>query len=232
MLYLIGAGLKKGDITLNAVEALENCQKIYAERYTGHMDVEYIQDFIHKEIIVLDRTKVESNFLQEEAKESTIALLTPGDPLIATTHIELMIEAKRQGVEIEIIHAPSIFTAVAECGLQLYKFGRTATLARPQPNYSPDSPYDVIVENKKSGLHSLLLLEIDMPAKEAISILKIIETKKDGNVLNEKIIAIHFDEKTEIQYENADLLYLPAPCCLIIPGNMHFKEEEALSLWS
>ncbi|MBI4162528.1 MAG: diphthine synthase [Candidatus Aenigmarchaeota archaeon] len=231
MLYLIGAGLKKGDITLNAVEALENCQKIYAEHYTGHMDVDYISDFIHREIIVLDRAKVESLLLIEEAKENNIALLTPGDPLTATTHIELMIEAIRQGVEIEIIHSPSIFTAVAECGLQLYKFGRTATLARPQQNYNPDSPYDIIVENKKSGLHTLMLMEIDMPAKEAVEILKKIETKKNGNVLKEKIIAVHFGEQNKIQYRNADSLDLQTPCCLVIPGNLHFKEEEALELW-
>ncbi len=231
MLYLIGAGLKKDDITLSAIEAMENCQKIYAEQYTGHIDVDYIQDFVHREITILERAKIESSFLLEEAKQQNIALLTPGDPLTATTHIELMIEAKKQGIEIEIVHAPSIFTAIAECGLQLYKFGRTPTLARPVQNYNPESPYDVVVENKKSGLHTLLLMEIDMTAKEAIDIIKKIEDKRGGNILSNKIVAMHFGEQNIVQYKNVDELDLPAPCCLVIPGSMHFKEEEALQLW-
>lgn len=231
MLYLIGLGLKKGDITLSAIDALKSCDAVYAEQYTGCADASYLEQIISKQIEVLKREQVESDFLIKEAEQKNIALLVPGDPLTATTHMELIMEAKKLGIETSVIHAPSIFTAVAECGLHVYKFGRTTTLARPSGNYHPESPYDIIVENKKNGMHTLVLLEIDMPSQEAVTILKSIDYKKENSIMKNKIIAIHFGEKNEISYGLPEELDLKAPCCLIFPSNLHFTEEEALGLW-
>ena len=231
MLYLVGIGLNKGDVTLTAIKTLKDCEKVYAEQYTGCTDAKYLEGMISKKIDVLKREKVESDFLIKEAESSDIALLVPGDPLTATTHMELILEARKQGIETDVIHAPSIFTAVAETGLHIYKFGRTTTLARPQENFHPESPYDIILENKKRGLHTLVLLEIDMPSHEAINILKQIDEKREEKLMNDKLVAIHFGEKNEISYGNAEDLELQAPCCLVFPGELHFTEEEALALW-
>ena len=37
MLYLIGLGLDKKDISLNAFESLKKCKKVYFENYTNVM---------------------------------------------------------------------------------------------------------------------------------------------------------------------------------------------------
>src|SRR3989338_7000491 len=231
MLYLIGIGLREKDVTLAALDAMKECDKVYSESYTGMTSPSYLESMTNKKISPLDRTKVESDFLIKEAEQSKIALLVPGDPLTATTHMELIMEAKKLGIETEVVHAPSIFTAVAECGLHMYKFGRTTTLARPLENYHPESPYDVIVENKKHGMHTLMLLEIDMQASEAVGILKQIEEKKKCNVLGEKIVVMHFGEKNQILYAKPDDVSVEAPCCLIFPAELHFTEESTLSLW-
>jgi len=48
--------------------------------------------------------------------------------LTATTHISLIEEAKRCGVKYKIIYNASILDAVAETGLQLYKFGKVTSM--------------------------------------------------------------------------------------------------------
>ena len=142
-----------------------------------------------KRIKVLTREQVEqSDDIINSAKTQTVAFLCQGDPLTATTHIELLLQAKESGIKIEIIHGASIATTVPGLlGLQYYKFGRTTTIAYPQSysdgEYLPESPYYVILENKKRGLHTLVLLDIVavekryMTAGEGLEILMAIESK-------------------------------------------------------
>ena len=130
MLYLIGLGLNdENDMTLKAISLLKQCDKIYAEFYTNiwQGSIENISRMVNKNIEVLERESVESELLIKEAKDNTIALLVPGDPLSATTHFELIALARQNNIKCEIVHAPSIYTAIAETGLQLYKFGRSTT---------------------------------------------------------------------------------------------------------
>jgi hypothetical protein len=74
-----------------------------------------------------DLEEEQETFL-EKARKNDIALFVPGDPLIATTHIDLVFEAKRRKIPVKIIHNASIFSAIGEAGLQIYKFGKTATV--------------------------------------------------------------------------------------------------------
>ena len=53
-----------------------------------------------------------------------VAFLVVGDPFGATTHSDLLIRAKEQGIQTKSIHNASIMNAIGCCGLQLYNFGK------------------------------------------------------------------------------------------------------------
>lgn len=240
MLYLIGLGLNdETDLSLRALETLKKCKAVYCEMYTGkwHGSLNRLEDMIGKEIHILSRNKAETVFLIDEAKKGDVAFLIPGDPLTATTHIELIIEAKKQGVVFKVLHASSVYTAVAESGLSLYKFGRATTLVYPEENYDPKSPFLIIKKNKKMGLHTLVLLDIkedrQMTVNEGIKLLlKHLSVKK-----GEKIIACCcLGGEAVIKYDLVENLaedkkLEATPAAILIPGELNFKEEEALKLW-
>lgn len=242
MLYIIGLGLGEGDVSLKALDIMKRCDTLYCELYTSQWigDINKLSHLTGKKIETLNREKVEGDFLITDAKNKSVALLIPGDPLTATTHMQLIIDARKNNVRTEIIHAPSIYTAVAETGLQLYKFGRATTLATPEKNFFPESPYDIITGNQKLGLHTLVLLDIPMTVKQALQILLDLEKRKKKGIVKEdtKIIACcRLGSKDGlIRYGDIDTLInekdLDAtPAVLLIPGTIHFKEEEALELW-
>ncbi|MBI4894997.1 MAG: diphthine synthase [Candidatus Aenigmarchaeota archaeon] len=240
MIYIIGLGLNdEGDLTLKAIDKLKLCEKIYAEFYTNiwQGDIKKLEKMIGKDIIILEREKVESEFLIKEGKNTDIALLVPGDPLSATTHFEIVALAKQNNIKYDIIHAPSIYTAIAETGLQLYKFGRSTTIPKFQKGFEPSSPYEVIESNKKIGYHTLVLLDIGMKVKDGLNNLLKLEDVMKKNVLSNstKIIACAKLGNTErlIIYDsiqnliNKDIQDVPA--VIIFPGNINFKEEEYLT---
>ncbi len=244
MLYLIGLGLVDDDITVKGIEAMKKCRKIYCELYTNKWlgSLKALEKKIKKKILILSRQEVESDFIIEQAKKKDIALLISGDPMTATTHFQLIFDAKKSGIPYEIVHAPSIYTSIADTGLQLYKFGRTTTLVYPEKNFSPSSPYEVIEMNRKLGLHTLVLLDIkedrQMNVKEGIEILMKTENGKKEKILPGKFVACCRVGSREqaIKYGTAiSLMKDPSlretPACLIIPGDLNFKEEEALELW-
>src|SRR3989338_6972057 len=102
MLYLIGLGLwDENDLPLRAVEAIKKCDSVYVEFYTNKWlgDINKLEAIAGKKIPILKRIQVEDELLTDEAKQKNIALLVPGDPLVATTHIQLLIDAKQKHVE-------------------------------------------------------------------------------------------------------------------------------------
>lgn len=235
MLYLIGLGLSWKDLSLKALEVLQKCDKIYLENYTSVSDFSKLQleRLLGKKIEVLNRKQVEE--VKPFLKHDTAALLIYGDPLAATTHIEFLNKAK-------VIHAPSILTAVAETGLQLYKFGKTASIPIPEKNFKPESFYDILEENQKIGAHTLFLLDLRpeedefLSIKQAIGILFNIEKKRKLNLFraNTKCIACaRLGQSTQlIKYGTAKRLqkinFGKPPYCLIVPGKLNFKEKEFL----
>ncbi len=240
MIYIIGLGLNdEGDLTLKAIEKLKQCDKVYAEFYTNiwQGDIKTLEKMISKDIIILEREKVESEFLIKEAISENIALLVPGDPLSATTHFEIVALAKQNNIKCDIIHAPSIYTAIAETGLQLYKFGRSTTIPKFQKGFEPSSPYEVIESNKKIGYHTLVLLDIGMKVKDGLNNLMKLEDSLKRNVLSNstKVIACSRlgNKERKIIYDtienliNKDIQDVPA--VVIIPGSINFKEEEYLN---
>ena len=85
--------------------------------------------------------------------------LVPGDPFIATTHVTLRIDAEKQGIKTRVVHGISIMSAIVSLsGLHNYKFGKTVTV--PFADNFSETPYNVIAQNKKLGLHTLCLLDL------------------------------------------------------------------------
>ena len=244
MLYLIGLGLNdEEDLSLKAINIIKKCDEIYCELYTGiwHGDIKKLEKILEKKIIILERKEIENDSLLKKAKTKNIVLLIPGDPLSATTHIEFLTEAKKMKIDVDIIHSSSIFTAVAETGLQLYKFGRTASLPYPEENYNPESFYDIIEENKKQGLHTLILLDTakeGMSVKDALRILLKIESKRKGELISNQEIVVCSSlggRNKKIKYgypKDLGRMNFDKPAVIIIPGKLNFKEEEALQLWA
>ncbi len=246
MFYLIGLGLVDDDVTIKGIEAMKKCDKIFCELYTNNWmgSLKLLEKRIGKKIVIMSRERAESDFLVKAAKKNDVALLVSGDPLTATTHFEHVFEAKKQGIKYEIIHAPSIYTSIAETGLSLYKFGRATSLTFPQKNFNPTSPYDIIEKNKSMDMHTLVLLDIkdkrQMSAKEGLELLLKLEeyTKKKAISKNSTVIACCRLGGKERVIKCGKVINLmkdksldAAPAVIIVPGKLNFKEEEALKLW-
>ncbi|MBI5871831.1 diphthine synthase [archaeon] len=242
MLYLIGIGLgNEEDITLRGLNAVRRCKYVYLEGYTSRLNCpfERMEQLYGKKIICADRKFVEEgNELIEKAKKEDAALLVIGDPLTATTHVEILLRARREGVKAEIIHNASVLAAVGDSGLEIYKFGRVASI--PFENENVESPYNALKANKGIGLHTVLLLDLKpeekryMNFKEAINYL--LKSKEKGDIFNEDtkciVCAGLGSEEQVIKYGTARGLLAEDidvfPQCLIVPGELHFIEEEFL----
>jgi len=245
MLYLIGLGLSWGDLSLKALEAIHDCDEIYLEDYTSVSDfsVEQLSRLIGKKVISLDRKKTEEEMpFLKNAHVKNVALLVYGDALSATTHFEILQIAKKKKIEINVIHASSIFTAVAETGLSLYKFGKTASIPIPEKGFAPESFFDILVENQKIDAHTLFLLDLKPQEKHFLTIPQAVDTLLDINTKRKEKI---FTEKTfcigcaRLGTENAiiksgtaaelhDADFGNPPFCLIVPSGLNHKEEEYL----
>ena len=232
MFYLIGLGLNEKSLSLEAIEALKKCKKIYFEAYTIEMpfSIEEVEEIIGKRIISLTRLMVENEKFIEEGKHQDIALLVYGSPLIATTHISLILKCKKENIKYKVIHNASILDAISESGLQIYKFGKTASMPKWNEKYKPDSFIDIIKENKKINAHTLILVDIELTFHDA---LKQLEQACKGKVKLEKIVICSKlgTDENRILYDEVENLYqeeVYAPFCIVIPGKLHFIEEEAL----
>lgn len=206
VLYLIGLGLGDAkDISVRGLEIVRQCDLVFLEAYTsifwlGNADAtrastgedgvdddntspvdkveQQLQEFYGRPIQLADRDFVESRAeeIYEPALHKNVAMLVVGDPVAATTHVDLVLRAKEMGVRVELIHNASILTACGTCGLQLYHFGQTVSLPfwdtaqrttlSKEPSSSTAVPitswYSKIFYNRRGGLHTLCLLDIQM----------------------------------------------------------------------
>lgn len=165
VLYLIGLGLGDDkDITVRGMECVQKCDKLYLEYYTSVLGIDKykLEQAYGKKIILADRNMVESEAeeIYLQGLESNIGFLVVGDPLCATTHVDLMLRAREKGIEVQVIHNTSVMAAVASCGLQLYQYGYTVSIPFFEGDIRPTSYYQRIKYNKDGGMHSLCLLDI------------------------------------------------------------------------
>jgi len=191
-----------------------------------------IEEMLGKKVVPAGREFVESLKIVDEAKKKDIALLVYGSPLTATTHISLIQEAKNSGVKYKVIYAASIFDAVAETGLQIYKFGKIASMPKWKKSFTPDSFMKIIQENQSMNAHSLILIDIGLEFKDALKQLKV-SAKKYGIDLKKILLCQRLGTKgKKISYREVEEFEkyddVKKPYCIIIPGKLHFVEKEFL----
>ena len=249
-LVFVGLGLyDENDISIKGLQEIQTCDVVYAEFYTSKLvgaTHQNLEKKFGKQIIVLSRGETENaEKILTHAKNEHVVFLVAGDPMMATTHVDLRLRAMKMGIPTRIIHNSSIVTAAPGLlGLQNYKFGRTTTLAYPEKNYFPTSPYEIIKENKQMGLHTLVLLDIVddkkryMTATEGIELLLRMEKEIGGHVFSdESIVCVIARAGSPDPLMVADTVSrlrkkdfgLPLHT-IIIPGKLHFMEIEALEL--
>ena len=247
-LALIGMGLHdENGLTLRGLNAAKNADTLYAEFYTSIMpgfSVNELQRLVGKEVKILTRKELEEDAdrtILSDAKTARVALLTPGDPMSATTHVGLVLSARKLGIPTVLIHSASIVTAAAGVtGLEVYKFGRTVTIPSPRTNPLPESVYEFIRDNRRVGLHTLALLDIQngLTIPDAIRILLKLEEIKDAGVVRDDslMVALARVEAPDciVRADKARNLtradFGKPPYSIILPGKLHFVEAEALQL--
>ncbi|KGU23002.1 diphthine synthase [Candida albicans P34048] len=219
MLYLIGLGLSyESDITVRGLETVKKCKRVYLEAYTSILmaaNQESLEKFYGREIILADRELVEtgSDDILKDADKEDVAFLVVGDPFGATTHTDLVIRARELEIKVETIHNASVMNAVGACGLQLYQFGQTVSLVFFTDSWKPDSFYGKIMENRKIGLHTLLLLDIKVKEQS-------IENMARGRLIYEPPrymdIATAAQQLLEIESIRQEQAYTPNTPCVAI----------------
>ncbi|MEK6812236.1 MAG: diphthine synthase [Nanoarchaeota archaeon] len=230
MLYLVGLGLNEHGYSKEAYEVISKAEKVYIDTYTIEFPYEIsalVSQFKGKKFVAAGREFVEGLKFIEEAKNRDVVLLVYGSPLVATTHTAIVKEAFDKKIKIKIIHAGSILDAVAETGLQPYKFGKTTSL----PNFPADSYLTTVKENLKVKSHTLILVDIGLSFEDAIKRLSN-DCNKKKITLSKVIVCERLGLKdSKIYYgkiKDISTSKVKAPFCFVIPGEMHFLEKEIL----
>ena len=247
-LVFVGLGLndEKG-ISVGGLEEAKTADSVFLELYTSLMpefDLQRFEALCGKRVQVVSRRDLEEEngaaILQAAEKGKTV-FLVPGDPFIATTHVTLRIDAEKRGMKTRVVHGASIISAIVSLsGLHNYKFGKTVTV--PFPDNFSATPYDVIAQNKKSGLHTLCLLDLRasegkfLSIREAVALLSEVEKNKQLGAVVADAAALGVARagsknptlKADFVKNIVDFDFGAPPYSLIFPGNMHFMEVEAL----
>jgi len=266
-LYLVGTGISEGlrSVTREGEDAIRGADVIYLERFTSPMPsddtAEAVRGMAPDGCVITEakRWMVEDGArILEDAESKNVVLLSYGDPLVATTHVDLLCRAAAQKTGARVVHSSSAPVAAAgECGLHHYKFGRMATIMRSEKSMT--TPYYTIYKNATEGCHTMLLLEYDREGTEsgdgrsfflepsdALGGLLRTERGQRRSVVSEDTYAIVASrvgfagamrqQKQKQQITAGKVSSLMAintfgepPHSIIIPGGLHFTESEALS---
>ncbi len=165
-LLLIGIGPGSvGGMSLEAIEAAKIADHRRYEAYTAlwpSEELELLESTIGPIERVMRPEVEQPGELFALARSSLVALLVVGDPLQATTHVDLQLQALEHNIECKVFHGVSITTIVTGAvGLSNYRFGRQTTVTYPYGGWIATSPLEVIAVNRFRGLHTLVLLDLD-----------------------------------------------------------------------
>jgi diphthine synthase len=163
MLWFVGTGINGYmGLSIAARDVLNKCDIVYVERFTSALSADDLLGL--NSIVEMDLKPVQRWFVEdgreilEAARTKDVALVTYGDPLIATTHSELRSRAAKKSIKTAVLHAASgIGSTIGEAGLHVYKFGRIVTMMSEL--HSALSVYNTIFENLLAGSHTLILTE-------------------------------------------------------------------------
>jgi len=254
MLRFIGLGLHdETGISLRGLSEVREADFVFAEFYTSVMpglSPARLEALIGRGVTILSREDVEEKaeeVILERARRSDVALLVPGDPMNATTHVDLRLRAEKRHVRTSLTHAASITSAVSGAtGLQSYKFGRTVTLPIVGGGLAPESPYEWVRDNFQRGLHSLILLDLQaadnayLGIPEALRQLSHLEERKGAGLFTPTrlIVGAARVGSPDMEIKGGTISDLSShdfgapPHCLVVPGKLHFMEKEALRVFA
>jgi diphthine synthase len=248
-LFIIGIGLNdEKDITVRGLELVKQADLVFLESYTSIMQVptERLAAFYGKQVQPATRDLIENaaeGMIIAPAMAKNVVVLVPGDVTSATTHLDIIGRAQAHGIPVTVVHNTSIMTVIADTGLSLYKFGKTTSIPYPAPNFQPETYYDVMLDNKSIGAHTLMLLDLRpdigkfMTVNDALVQLMGISARRKKKGFDEDTLVVGCARlgtpTAHIACGPAKKLFAhnfgPPPHCLIVPGPLHFTEEEALS---
>ena len=251
-LWLIGLG--PGDLqqmTVAALDAARNADYRFLEGYTALLppdEVVNLEGLIGHWELRMRSAVEEPHDLLALAQTSKVALLVVGDPLQATTHVDLQIRCEEMGLPCHVEHGVSITTIVTGAvGLQSYRFGRQCTFAYPYGDYLPTSPLEVILANRERDLHTLALLDLDptgmgedeqrpMTPEIAVDVLRMMANRLDVDVEDWTLVLcsdmgtddarISVGTLDEISGVKGGRIH-----CLLVPASLHDVEATALERW-
>jgi len=249
-LVIVGLGLySERDMSLQGVDEARTAETVFTELYTSLMprlDLARLEKLVEKRIFVISRRDLEEDEgkkILRAVERGKAVLLVPGDPLIATTHVDLRIRAEKQGIKTRVVHGASIVSAVMGLScLQNYKYGRSVTIPFSEQDMIVETPYNVIGENKKRGLHTLCFLDMKaeerlyMTVKEGLQALLSVEKQRRKRVVTSDTMAVGVARagsnepvvKADIVDELLEFDFGAPPHSLVFPGRLHFMEAEAL----
>jgi diphthine synthase len=243
LLKLVGLGLGSPDyFTKAALRELERSDVVYLDTYTGFLEeraISELRQLLGERLVLAQRKDLEegSRRLVELAGKEEVSVAVPGDPLIATTHSSLIIEAVKRGVRWKVVHGVSVLSAaISRSGLSAYRFGRTVTVPKKAGQEEYEAIYRTIASNVELGLHTLILLDTadgGLRAQEALRSLLDVESSTGSNLLETSPVLamarIGLGDETVFCGRAGDVLSSdlpPTPHVLIVPGKLHFAEKE------
>lgn len=249
-LVFVGLGLcDENDISLRGLEEVKQADFAFAELYTSLMQelkIEELEKLAGKKILLVSRKTLEEKNGRQilaAAQNGKTVFLVPGDPLIATTHVDLRIRAEKAGIKTSVIHGASIISAaIGLSGLQNYKFGRSVTIPFADCGITSETPCKVVMTNLEAGLHTLCFLDIRaeemqyMTVKEALeTLIEIEKTKRKPKITQDTLVVGIARAGSKNPVVKAGLIsqvlnydFGNPPHVLIFPGKLHFMEAEAL----
>ena len=252
MLWFVGTGINgyRG-LSIAALDVLRKCDIVYIERFTSalsEVDLQGLNSLLEIQTKPVQRWFVEDGRdLLEAARTKDVALVTYGDPLIATTHSELRSRAVKDSIKTAVLHSASgIASIIGESGLHVYKFGRMVTMMSEL--HSAVTVYDTIFQNLLAGSHTLILTEYkhnDDESKEPFfldpsSVFRMLidaEHVHKHEIFSNDTFAVvasrvGVQDQKIISGKVKSLLKVEfgiGPHSVIIPGALHFTETQALA---
>ena len=248
MLLLVGLGIHGyAGLSAKALDSLLTIQNIYVEKYTSPMpesEIDGLKRMLNKDVKVVPRWFVEDGReILQLAKNSDVALLVYGDPLIATTHLDLRVRAEKSGIKTKVLHASSSITSIiGECGLHIYKIGKIITLTSERSSVT--NTYYTVYNNLLFGSHTLILLEYNqdknlfLKPNEALKMLLESEKDEKHEIFSDETFAIVVsrvgaDDQNIVSGKIRTLLetdFGEPPHSLVVPSSLHFTETDALAV--
>lgn len=237
-------------VFLEAYTAILGVEREKLEEFYGRPVIEADRDLVEQAAEVMLKA----------AETTEVAFLVVGDPFGATTHTDLYMRAVDRGIKCEVIHNASIMNAAGACGLQLYNFGQTVSICFFSENWRPDSFYNKIKRNVEAGFHTMCLLDIKVKEQSRENMAKDIKVFEPPRYMTvnqciEQLLEIEERRGEKIYSPDSPCIGLSrvghadqqiiagsmkelvgmefgAPLhTVVIPGDMHFIEEEMYEFW-